>query len=1526
MFYKIINKNNKYYLISDIYLGNNITYIYLKNLNYIKSSNPINQTFKKFLKNHDDIRLLNYINPINMKIERIPNKTIINLDTIGDKYKYKIYDLNNNQYILSKNSNYYIGDSFLIIDDNYTYNLNTYIFTNNSIYGSNNISTPNISNILSEAKYFTQLYNTVNITTEYFDHLKMFKTIPNIISKIKTNNKIELHMILNCVKDWTSWTILSSINLNPLQKLLNKGNIIYNNDEIYQDISNIYFTNNELIHLGDLLKFINTSSSEYDKIITQNNLLNNILYELQYWINDSSFWLNVKDTINYYILNSNIFGYFNGSCLIFYDEDIDAQIHFDKDKLNNIKRKYVLNNQYILINKNKITRDMTKLSIEVELLILNIQNISDYGIELNNLLNYLYNLGEEYKIIFNNLYLIEDVPLNYFNTIKLFINHIWNNYKLKLGELNKFFNDKLEIIYNINPSTKKLLNYFTNTFDFIKSNNYDNTNEIYINNYFLIDYYNMDQNIRDNYRIDSNAIYSYYAALSSSIIIPEVVYELKFYNSTYDSYLFNLDKYPIELDFYLENDLPIDINYSIIGLTNYTIIPHYEGKLYTIINNYNLNFSFIDDIIYKNKIVWLYNYDISFYNIVSLIDIEYNNYLEIYKNIGVKYQIDNYIFFYQNNFNYILDKTYIILDDIYYPLLLDLSGNYYLQSTIELIEIIKIVILLDLINFTNNNEYIYKLELDRNFINYNDYIILSNNIIPLNFKLNNKYIPEEVIFYSENIIIVKLNEKILINNLSHYTNIGEYPPIQIDSIIKESVFLYKTEELSSLLINESKIWITDSSNYYHGVIGNTEYLDLNDTIQFTTNILYDYESLYNKKLYIVSSWKIDEYIYDPINNKILFTYPSSLVFLNIEQYNYEFNNIHLNTNEILINKNKIILLNQTYISGSFDFIQIYKSKLVINKPPLNQKAEIILINQLQNINNVFIIPFNRYGDNIGSIMYKVILKSNIVNNNIIYGDLIVLNLTYRVNIFYWISLNEIIITTNEIFPNGKYKLDIGEIIIDVISINYYQKSYQEGLFYYQDNIKHFYIFINEECNNFNFSNKKDTFRYYLHSKKVTIDLINIYNPRIFKRLDIMKQTEIISNNVNNIIEKPQINVNKIFKYISLYIGDQLIETLDENIYNILYNCYSSEETRRKITKVIKLIENNNGYEIYIPLLFWFYNNSTLSLPNVALPYIDITLKYQINELNEILLNDLNNSKLSINPNIKIELISDTILLDTPERILFGQNNHEYIIERFVIYPKNIVYKNKQIINIKYSNLVKDIIWITQPIYNSENTCYKKYIYDYDEKYKNYIDIKNEYTEYIITNILTDINIVYNNDFIILKNIDLEIMLNNSKRINYINNDTLLNKYELIYILFLIDKYCVNYSFKNQIRNIRLYFIYIYKNNISTIDVSPIKTLNIQSNGVDLVPTLDYNYYNILIPYQKFYNSPPMGYYINTFSLYPLEKQPSGHLNFNYLENITLNIETTIEENNNEPFNLITVVKEYQILRIMSGQASLAWIN
>jgi hypothetical protein len=56
----------------------------------------------------------------------------------------------------------------------------------------------------------------------------------------------------------------------------------------------------------------------------------------------------------------------------------------------------------------------------------------------------------------------------------------------------------------------------------------------------------------------------------------------------------------------------------------------------------------------------------------------------------------------------------------------------------------------------------------------------------------------------------------------------------------------------------------------------------------------------------------------------------------------------------------------------------------------------------------------------------------------------------------------------------------------------------------------------------------------------------------------------------------------------------------------------------------------------------------------------------------------------------------------------------------------------------------------------------------------------------------------------------------------------------------------------------------------------------------------------------------------------LEKQPSGHLNFTHYDDILF----TIKSNRkviNEPYKIIPVVKEYNILRIMSGIGSLAWI-
>ena len=60
----------------------------------------------------------------------------------------------------------------------------------------------------------------------------------------------------------------------------------------------------------------------------------------------------------------------------------------------------------------------------------------------------------------------------------------------------------------------------------------------------------------------------------------------------------------------------------------------------------------------------------------------------------------------------------------------------------------------------------------------------------------------------------------------------------------------------------------------------------------------------------------------------------------------------------------------------------------------------------------------------------------------------------------------------------------------------------------------------------------------------------------------------------------------------------------------------------------------------------------------------------------------------------------------------------------------------------------------------------------------------------------------------------------------------------------------------------------------------------------------------------------------TFSMSPEESNPTGHLNFNLFEEKVLILDADNMEKKFVKINV--VVKEYNILRIMSGMGTLAW--
>ena len=64
---------------------------------------------------------------------------------------------------------------------------------------------------------------------------------------------------------------------------------------------------------------------------------------------------------------------------------------------------------------------------------------------------------------------------------------------------------------------------------------------------------------------------------------------------------------------------------------------------------------------------------------------------------------------------------------------------------------------------------------------------------------------------------------------------------------------------------------------------------------------------------------------------------------------------------------------------------------------------------------------------------------------------------------------------------------------------------------------------------------------------------------------------------------------KLFDYINFFIKDEKIETLNYEIYQLIYQFHMSSAKKIQFNKLIKLVEKDNYYEFYLPLLFFFYD-------------------------------------------------------------------------------------------------------------------------------------------------------------------------------------------------------------------------------------------------------------------------------------------------------------------------------------------------
>jgi len=142
---------------------------------------------------------------------------------------------------------------------------------------------------------------------------------------------------------------------------------------------------------------------------------------------------------------------------------------------------------------------------------------------------------------------------------------------------------------------------------------------------------------------------------------------------------------------------------------------------------------------------------------------------------------------------------------------------------------------------------------------------------------------------------------------------------------------------------------------------------------------------------------------------------------------------------------------------------------------------------------------------------------------------------------------------------------------------------------------------------------------------------------------------------------------------------------------------------------------------------------------------------------------------------------------------------------------------------------------------------------------------------------------------------------------------------------------------NRVEYIKRFDVYVWQhfNYGLLIDgtINPVTEVQLQLNGQDRQTKRSGFWYDTVVPYMNFSNTPRDGINVFSFALNPEEHQPSGTCNFSRIDSAQLNLWFSEFANNrycdvfNDADNKVLIFAvNYNVLRIMSGMAGLAYSN
>lgn len=163
----------------------------------------------------------------------------------------------------------------------------------------------------------------------------------------------------------------------------------------------------------------------------------------------------------------------------------------------------------------------------------------------------------------------------------------------------------------------------------------------------------------------------------------------------------------------------------------------------------------------------------------------------------------------------------------------------------------------------------------------------------------------------------------------------------------------------------------------------------------------------------------------------------------------------------------------------------------------------------------------------------------------------------------------------------------------------------------------------------------------------------------------------------------------------IYIGGQKVAEFGHEWFRVYWELLYSLEEEISYTNMANWGNENEGYTrtFHLPLPIWFNAlNVGNALPLISLQYHEVEFKIKLCDLNNI---------PGINPDYipKIRAFANYTFLDSPERIWFASNPHEYIIQQVQTNSFNITIDGiarDYNLNLNFNHPCSSLIWCFTP--------------------------------------------------------------------------------------------------------------------------------------------------------------------------------------------------------------------------------------